>query len=261
MIIPPPELRKVIDKTASFVVKNGREFEEKIRLKERGNSKFSFLNLNDPYHSYFLKVLEEPADIYQSSEQPAESPAAVHPDDLAADENEAPELPLRYLSKLDASIALVDLLLLKLAARYTARNGHACMVALFHRESTNPQFEFLKPLHANNSSFKQITSQYETILSGESSSSIRAFPSKWDLLAKLQVSAHHQMQRKRLKFEADLSGKTQHQAYNNVHWNEFALLDFYDPFADNALSAAKPLKHDALSKMSISARSSLWAGQ
>lgn len=261
MIIPPPELRKVIDKTASFIVKNGREFEEKIRLKEKGNSKFSFLNLNDPYHSYFLKVLEEPADIYGSKELPAESSTSTRPEDLAADESEALELPLRYLSKLDVSISLVDLLLLKLAARYIAKNGHACMVALFHRENANPQFEFLKPLHANNSSFKQITAQYEDILSGEASHSICAFPSKWDLLARLQASAHHKMQRKRLEFEAGRSEKSQQQAYSSVHWNEFTLLDVYDPFTDNALSAAKPLKLEALSKMSISARSGLWSGQ
>ena len=59
VIYPPPELRLVVDKTASAVAKNGLEFQERIRENSLRDPKFSFLNPNDPYNRYYaLKVKE-----------------------------------------------------------------------------------------------------------------------------------------------------------------------------------------------------------
>lgn len=44
IIYPPPEVRNIVDKTASFVGRNGPEFEARIRQNEINNSKFNFLN-------------------------------------------------------------------------------------------------------------------------------------------------------------------------------------------------------------------------
>jgi len=43
----------IVDKTASFVARNGPEFEARIRQNELGNPKFNFLNFGDPYHAYY----------------------------------------------------------------------------------------------------------------------------------------------------------------------------------------------------------------
>ena len=43
----------IIDKTATFVAKNGPQFEERIKESEKFNNKFSFLNTNDPYRAYY----------------------------------------------------------------------------------------------------------------------------------------------------------------------------------------------------------------
>jgi len=53
IIYPPPEVRNIVDKTASFVARNGPEFEARIRQNEIGNPKFNFLNFGDPYHAYY----------------------------------------------------------------------------------------------------------------------------------------------------------------------------------------------------------------
>ncbi|GFR31434.1 splicing factor 3A subunit 1, partial [Trichonephila clavata] len=37
IIYPPPELRNIVDKTASFVARNGPEFEARIRQNEINN--------------------------------------------------------------------------------------------------------------------------------------------------------------------------------------------------------------------------------
>lgn len=49
----------IVDKTASFVARNGYEFENRIHQSEMGNKKFSFLNPGDPYHAYYQFKVQE----------------------------------------------------------------------------------------------------------------------------------------------------------------------------------------------------------
>lgn len=49
----------IVDKTASFVARNGPEFEARIRQNELGNPKFNFLNGGDPYHAYYHHKVKE----------------------------------------------------------------------------------------------------------------------------------------------------------------------------------------------------------
>lgn len=49
----------IVDKTASFVARNGPEFESRIRQNELGNPKFNFLNFGDPYHAYYQHKVKE----------------------------------------------------------------------------------------------------------------------------------------------------------------------------------------------------------
>lgn len=51
--------KDIVDKTASFVARNGPEFEARIRQNELGNPKFNFLNSGDPYHSYYQHKVNE----------------------------------------------------------------------------------------------------------------------------------------------------------------------------------------------------------
>ncbi|CAG2102915.1 unnamed protein product, partial [Medioppia subpectinata] len=53
IIYPPPELRNIVDKTASFVARNGPEFESRIQQNEQNNPKFNFLKAGDPYNAYY----------------------------------------------------------------------------------------------------------------------------------------------------------------------------------------------------------------
>ena len=48
-----------MDKTASFVARNGPEFEARIRQNELGNPKFNFLSAGDPYHAYYQHKVKE----------------------------------------------------------------------------------------------------------------------------------------------------------------------------------------------------------
>ena len=49
----------IVDKTASFVARNGPSFESKVKDAEANNAKFNFLNPHDPYHAYYLHKVKE----------------------------------------------------------------------------------------------------------------------------------------------------------------------------------------------------------
>lgn len=54
IIRPPPEIRAVADKTASYVAKNGRAFEARILGSGKGKTpKFAFLHQDSPFHAYY----------------------------------------------------------------------------------------------------------------------------------------------------------------------------------------------------------------
>ena len=54
VIRPPPDIRAVADKTALFVAKNGRAFEERILNSEKGKTaKFAFLHSTSPFNAYY----------------------------------------------------------------------------------------------------------------------------------------------------------------------------------------------------------------
>lgn len=54
VIRPPTDIRAVADKTALFVAKNGRAFEQRIMTSEKGKTpKFAFLQTTSPFHAYY----------------------------------------------------------------------------------------------------------------------------------------------------------------------------------------------------------------
>ncbi|KAJ3619166.1 hypothetical protein MTP99_005947 [Tenebrio molitor] len=68
MDLPQPpqdtELRNIIDKLAQFVARNGPEFEQMTKNKQKGNPKFQFLYGGEYFNYYQYKVTTEQTDIY-----------------------------------------------------------------------------------------------------------------------------------------------------------------------------------------------------
>lgn len=48
---PPSDLKIIIDKTAAYVLKNGKEFEDILRTKN--DERFTFLQYTDQYYKYY----------------------------------------------------------------------------------------------------------------------------------------------------------------------------------------------------------------
>ena len=100
IIYPPPEVRSmsneksdigytrlslsicrldIVDKTASFVARNGPSFESKVKDAEANNSKFNFLNPHDPYHAYYLHKVKEFMEGKAVAPGGGEQPSSVAP--------------------------------------------------------------------------------------------------------------------------------------------------------------------------------------
>ncbi|XP_014467681.1 PREDICTED: splicing factor, suppressor of white-apricot homolog isoform X2 [Dinoponera quadriceps] len=54
-IVPPADMQIIIDKMASYVAKNGRDFETIV--KNKGDPRFNFLELSHQYHGYYAHKL------------------------------------------------------------------------------------------------------------------------------------------------------------------------------------------------------------
>lgn len=63
-IVPPADVQIIIDKMASYVAKNGRDFEAIV--KSKGDPRFNFLELSHQYHGYYAHKLT----IYEGAVNP-----------------------------------------------------------------------------------------------------------------------------------------------------------------------------------------------
>ncbi|XP_074097235.1 suppressor of white-apricot isoform X1 [Cotesia typhae] len=63
-IVPPADVQIIIDKMASYVAKNGRDFEAIVKVK--GDARFNFLELSHQYHGYYAHKLT----IYEGAVNP-----------------------------------------------------------------------------------------------------------------------------------------------------------------------------------------------
>ncbi len=69
MILPPPSIKAIADKTAAAVAKSPKPlvFEESIRARGKSDSRFAFLNATDAYHPYYQHKLAA----FRAGEAPA----------------------------------------------------------------------------------------------------------------------------------------------------------------------------------------------
>ncbi|CAD6928431.1 unnamed protein product [Tilletia controversa] len=189
VIVPPPDIRNIVDKVASYVARNGKQFEQQIRSDERGSSaRYAFLAPDHPYHAYYQSRIEAVAN--GEDPQPsaaagtgsgqangsAGSPAplgaggpleAEERDEAAeaAGKSDAlpPPRPLEFSADMP-NVTAIDLDVIKLTALFTARKGRPFATALATREKSSYQFEFLKPSHSLFGFFNALVEQYKLVL-------------------------------------------------------------------------------------------------
>ncbi|ETS03390.1 Surp module [Trichoderma reesei RUT C-30] len=162
VVLPPREIRNILEKTAGYVARNGSVFEDRIREKERQNPKFSFLSREDAYHDYYQWRLSEiragrGTDIAAGRAGESATPVPEKP--------KGPPKPpdFQFCARMP-HINQKDLDVIRLTALFVAKNGRQFMTQLAQREAGNPQFQFLIPNHTFHNFFQHIVDQYTLLL-------------------------------------------------------------------------------------------------
>ena len=193
---PPADIAVIIDKTATFVARNGPEFENRIRA-EQNSAKFSFLQPNDPFHPYYRAKLAElgggafDAAALAAAVAPAaardaasvsKASTAVKPGGGAGRGGGAmvpggfrgyggptitpvePPKPLFTASTRPIGASPLEIETIQLTAQFVAGSGRAFLGALTAKEEGNPQFGFLKPTHHLFQYFAALIEAYTKVL-------------------------------------------------------------------------------------------------
>ncbi|OOQ90696.1 putative pre-mRNA splicing factor [Penicillium brasilianum] len=166
LVLPPKDIRAIVEKTAGYVARNGSVFEDRVREKEKNNPKFSFLNAGDAYEPFYqwrLTEIKEGRGTAVSAGRPGEAVAAAEPEKPKG----PPEPPAFHFSARMPIINAQDLEVVKLTALYVAKRGKSFMTALSQREARNFQFDFLRPQHSLYQFFTRLVDQYTILLRPE----------------------------------------------------------------------------------------------
>ena len=163
VVLPPKDIRGIVEKTAGYVARNGPIFEDRIRDKEKNNPKFSFLSPNDAYSPFYLWRLSEIREgrgTAVSAGRVGENAVHAEPE---TPKGPAPPPEFRFSARMP-NINAQDLEVVKLTALFVAKNGRSFMTALSQRESRNYQFDFLRPQHSLYQFFSRLVDQHTEIL-------------------------------------------------------------------------------------------------
>ncbi|XP_074652831.1 splicing factor 3A subunit 1-like [Tubulanus polymorphus] len=243
IIYPPPEVRNIVDKTASFVARNGPEFETRIRQNEINNPKFNFLNANDPYHAYYqYKVKEFKEGKGQEPAAPKGTPVgiSVAPAFTKTQEQQSkliePIVPSEPPPQSDfiadpPSISAFDLDVVKLTAQFVARNGRQFLTNLMNREQRNYQFDFLRPQHSLFTYFTKLVEQYTMILIPPkdlnkklSTESINLKEVLDQVIYRVEWAKYQERERRKIEEAAE----RERVAYAQIDWHDFVVVETVD---------------------------------
>ncbi|CAN6633215.1 hypothetical protein TRVA0_014S00474 [Trichomonascus vanleenenianus] len=216
IIIPPPEVKKIVTKTAGYVHRNGRAFGEKIQRKEGEKSKkFSFLNPTDAYNPYFewvLSQLEQGVELNaEESGTPSSIPVAPKEEKKARSLEFAPEIP---------PISPLDLDIIKQTALYVAKNGLMFQKHIVQRSGDSAQFEFLKQSHSLNPLYQSFVGQYRKVLDNDFK-----LEEKSKVLHNARLRAEQEAVEREKRKQQKKEEEAERIAYAQIDWHDFAVVE------------------------------------
>uniref|UniRef100_A0A4W4GVA9 Splicing factor 3A subunit 1 n=1 Tax=Electrophorus electricus TaxID=8005 RepID=A0A4W4GVA9_ELEEL len=238
IIYPPPEVRNIVDKTASFVARNGPEFEARIRQNEINNPKFNFLNPNDPYHAYYRHKVNE------FKEGKGQEPSAAVPKVMQQQtmqqvqaqvihETIVPKEPppeFEFIAD-PPSISAFDLDVVKLTAQFVARNGRQFLTQLMQKEQRNYQFDFLRPQHSLFNYFTKLVEQYTKILippKGLLQKMKREAENPREVLDQVRYRVEWAKFQERERKKEEEEREKERVAYAQIDWHDFVVVETVD---------------------------------
>ncbi|KAI0078180.1 hypothetical protein K474DRAFT_1660836 [Panus rudis PR-1116 ss-1] len=249
LILPPPEIKSVIDRTAQFVARsaNPPQFEDKIRENQRQDPKFSFLNPADPYHAYYRQRLEKVAR-GELDDEHAQKPDAAAGEEKAApvkEEDRGLEPPVPEFVLDAGHVSAVDLDIMKLTALFTARRGRAFLASLSAKEGRNFQFDFLRPGHSLFGYFNKLVDQYSKVLlpNREMLEQLkeRTKPeSRWNDLELAKKRAKWQQIKREQDKKREDDREAERIAFAEIDWHDYAIVQTIEFTAADATAELPP---------------------
>ncbi|KAF2724753.1 acetolactate synthase [Polychaeton citri CBS 116435] len=272
VVIPPRNIRRLIEKTAGFVSRSGKTFEDRIRQTQGDRSAFLFDD--NPYNSYYQWRLEcikdgETNEIAQGREgQGATAALATGAvsggqggDWKGREERQGPEKPEDFdFSARMPNISAQDLEIVKLTALFVAKNGRSWMTSLSQREAGNYQFDFLRPQHSLYQFFSRLVDQYTDLLTGPTVDDGRPFKRRKEKLEENVRNRFHILERAKKRSEWLKYQESQKQeraekdeqeriSYQQIDWHDFVVVQTiaFDEEDEKVTLAAPASKNDVQS--------------
>lgn len=235
-VIPPPEIRKVVETTVAYILRNGMSFANRIREREDGNVRFAFLREGDAYHDFYLWRLGEhragkatsmePVGAGATSQNETESSSTA--DNLNKNDEKAKK-PAKFEFSADMSpVSAQDLDIIKLTALFAAQNGQQFTTSLAHREARNVQFDFLQPNHSLYTLFNSYIRQYKRILTPDSyvmQMVDRGITNKYDVLKSARLRAEWTSFKEEKDKKALEQSEKERIAYAEIDWHDFTVVE------------------------------------
>lgn len=235
VVLPPKDIRAIVEKTAGYVARNGPAFEDRIREKEKHNPKFSFLSAKDAYYPFYAWRLDEVRE-GRGTAISAGRAGEVAP----AQEPEKPKGPAAppdfHFSARMPNISAQDLDVVRLTALFVAKNGRSFMTTLSQKETRNYQFDFLRPQHSLYQFFSRLVDQY-TLLSqsasadGEKAKRTRMKDLEQNADDKFNILGRAKQRAEWVKFQEAQRQKKEEEAekekleYAQIDWHDFVVVE------------------------------------
>ncbi|EFR02554.1 splicing factor 3 subunit 1 [Nannizzia gypsea CBS 118893] len=235
VILPPKDIKVIVEKTAGFVARNGHVFEDRVREKEKNNTKFCFLNPHDayaPFYAWRLSEIKAGRGTDVSAGRAGEA-APVKKEE----ETNAPKPPPEFqFSARMPNINALDLEVVKLTALFVAKRGKSFMTSLSQRETRNFQFDFLRPQHSLYQFFTRLVDQYRELLQVEGRESAvteeqrRAdlrenVKNKYNVLGRAKQRAEWVKYQEMQKLQKEEEEEEEKVAYAQIDWHDFVVVE------------------------------------
>ncbi|KAJ5463501.1 hypothetical protein N7475_008445 [Penicillium sp. IBT 31633x] len=267
MVVPPKDIRGIVEKSAGFVVRNGPNFEERVRQKEKNNYKFSFLTPGDPYWPYYEWRRSEIAAGRGSAV------AAGRAGETVAAEPEKPKGPPEpssfHFSARMPIINAQDLDVVKLTALFVAKRGKSFMTALSQREARNFQFDFLRPQHSLYQFFTRLVDQYTILFRAEgideaTSATKRIAELEQNVQNKFHVMERAKQRAEWVKYQEQQKQVKEEQSeqerieYAQIDWHDFVVVETVEfTEQDDQAELPPPTSANDLQSASLEQRAAL----
>jgi len=235
IVLPPKDIRTIVERTAGYVARNGAVFEDRIRDREKHNPKFSFLSPKDPYSPFYQWRLDEVRAGRGTAVSAGRAGEAAPAPEPEKPKGPAPPPDFHFSARMP-NISAQDLDVVRLTALFVAKNGRSFMTTLAQRESRNYQFDFLRPQHSLHQFFQRLVDQYTTLLLASSASGTQAQKARVTELEANAVDRFHVLGRAKqraewVKFQEEQKAKKEEAVekeqleYAQIDWHDFVVVE------------------------------------